>query len=40
MLEQRPLTAGEMLRVSGVGDSKLERFGDAFLAVTREYEYS
>jgi len=40
MLEQRPLTASEMLRVSGVGDSKLERFGDAFLAVIREYEYS
>jgi ATP-dependent DNA helicase RecQ len=39
MLEQRPLTPGEMLGISGVGDSKLERFGDAFLAVIREYEY-
>jgi len=39
MLEQRPLTPGEMLGISGVGDSKLERFGDAFLAVIREYGY-
>lgn len=40
MLEQRPLTPSEMLNISGVGDSKLERFGDEFLEVIREYEYA
>lgn len=40
MLEQRPLTSSEMLSISGVGDSKLERFGDEFLEVIREYEYA
>ena len=40
MLEQRPLTPGEMLDISGVGDSKLERFGNEFLEVIREHEYA
>ena len=40
MLEQRPLTPSEMLNISGVGDSKLERFGDEFLEVIREHEYA
>lgn len=40
MLEQRPLTPNEMLNISGVGDSKLERFGDEFLEVIREHEYA
>lgn len=40
MLEHRPLTPSELLALSGVGDSKLERFGDEFLAVIREYEYA
>ncbi len=40
MLEQRPLTPSEMLNISGVGDSKLERFGEEFLEVIREHEYA
>ncbi len=40
MLERRPLTERELLQVNGVGDSKLERFGEAFLAVIRDYEYA
>lgn len=39
MLERRPLTERELLLINGVGDSKLERFGEAFLAVIRDYEY-
>src|SRR5690606_262511 len=35
MLERRPLTARELLTITGVGDSKLQRFGEAFLAVIR-----
>ncbi|MGB1220088.1 MAG: DNA helicase RecQ [Alcanivoracaceae bacterium] len=40
MLEQRPTTASELLAVSGVGDSKLERFGADFLEVLAEAEYA
>src|SRR5690606_17058077 len=40
MLERRPLNARELLLINGVGDSKLQRFGDAFIAVIREYEYA
>jgi ATP-dependent DNA helicase RecQ len=40
MLQRRPLNARELLMVNGVGDSKLERFGEEFLAVIREYEYA
>lgn len=40
MLERRPLNGRELLMITGVGDSKLQRFGDAFLAVIREYEYT
>ncbi|MFM7273263.1 MAG: DNA helicase RecQ, partial [Gammaproteobacteria bacterium] len=36
MLAERPRNAGELRAVSGVGDSKLERYGEAFLAVLRE----
>jgi len=31
MVSRKPKTREEMLEVSGVGPSKLERFGDAFL---------
>ena len=31
----RPATAGAMREIHGVGDAKLERFGDAFLEVIR-----
>ena len=32
-----PISGAAMLRVSGVGPAKLERYGDKFLAVIREY---
>ncbi|MFA0811764.1 DNA helicase RecQ [Microbulbifer epialgicus] len=37
MIKAHPQTRNELLAVSGVGDSKLERFGDAFLAVLRDF---
>ncbi|GAB2882909.1 DNA helicase RecQ [Microbulbifer echini] len=37
MVKAHPQTRSELLAVSGVGDSKLERFGDTFLAVLREF---
>lgn len=40
MLLHRPLTDVELLRINGVGDRKLEAFGDAFLDVIREFEYA
>jgi ATP-dependent DNA helicase RecQ len=39
MLEFRPITESELLSITGVGQSKLERFGDEFLEVIREVEY-
>ena len=39
MLAQRPTTPSALLSVSGVGDVKLERFGEEFLTVIREFEY-
>jgi len=39
MLEFRPTTESELLSITGVGQSKLERFGDEFLEVIREVEY-
>jgi ATP-dependent DNA helicase RecQ len=36
MLADRPQNARELRAVSGVGDSKLERYGEAFLAVLRD----
>ncbi|MBB3060863.1 DNA helicase RecQ [Microbulbifer rhizosphaerae] len=38
MASAKPQTPEELLAISGVGDSKLERFGDAFLAVLQEYQ--
>jgi len=40
MLEFRPTTESELLSITGVGQSKLERFGDEFLEVIREAEYT
>ena len=37
MVEHMPLSLSEMRRVPGIGDSKLERYGDEFLAVIREF---
>ncbi|WOX06111.1 DNA helicase RecQ [Microbulbifer pacificus] len=42
MLSARPRNAAEMLAISGIGDSKLAKFGEPFLALLREFdaEYS
>ncbi|AOS97533.1 ATP-dependent DNA helicase RecQ [Microbulbifer aggregans] len=37
MLAAKPQTEEALLSISGVGDSKLQRFGDAFLAVLRDF---
>ncbi len=39
MLEFRPLTTEQLRSITGVGESKLKRFGDDFLAVIRAAEY-
>lgn len=39
ILENRPRNLKELSRLSGIGDSKLERYGDAFLAVVAKYEH-
>ncbi|MCG7533006.1 DNA helicase RecQ [Psychrobium sp. MM17-31] len=39
MAEQQPQTPFELLRVNGVGERKLEKFGDEFLALIREYQF-
>ena len=36
MLTKRPKTASEMLGISGVGQTKLDRYGERFLAVLRD----
>lgn len=40
MVHQRPVTERTFLKLNGVGDSKLERFGDAFMDVIRNHEYA
>ena len=40
MLERRPTSPANLLLITGVGDSKLKRFGDEFLAVIRASEYA
>lgn len=37
MAVKRPRTRREMLRVDGVGEGKMDRYGDQFLRVIREY---
>ena len=36
MVSRRPTNERELLRVPGVGEAKLERYGSAFLRVLRE----
>jgi ATP-dependent DNA helicase RecQ len=36
MAARRPATYADLLEVSGVGKAKLERYGDAFLALIAE----
>lgn len=40
MLLHRPLNDMEMLSINGVGDKKLERYGEEFLDILREFEYN
>lgn len=40
MVIKRPMNDEEFLCVNGVGDKKLEKYGEIFLDVLREYEYS
>ncbi|WP_241146754.1 DNA helicase RecQ [Amnimonas aquatica] len=37
MIEHMPLSLREMRQIGGIGDSKLERYGDDFLAVIRDH---
>jgi len=37
MAATRPGSLGELGRIGGVGTRKLETYGDAFLAVIRQY---
>lgn len=39
MVQKRPTTKQTMLTITGVGDSKLERFGKDFIDVILEHEY-
>ena len=39
MVERRPMKDNELLSVTGVGETKLERFGADFLDIIREHEY-
>lgn len=39
MLIHRPLSSAELIKVNGVGDKKLEQFGDIFLDIIRNHEY-
>ncbi len=39
MLEFRPLSQEQLRTITGVGESKLKRYGEDFLAVLREAEY-
>ena len=40
MAKRKPTTTVEMAQVHGVGESKLARYGDAFLEVIREHRRS
>jgi ATP-dependent DNA helicase RecQ len=40
MLEKRPTSREKLRTISGVGDTKLKRFGDEFLEVIRASEYA
>ena len=40
MLEVRPKNTQQLMQVSGVGDAKAQKYGQEFLDVLRNYEYS
>jgi len=37
IMAHRPRDADELLGINGVGQAKLERYGEAFLAIVRQY---
>ena len=37
MAAQRPATTAELLEISGVGEKRAFRYGEAFLSVIREF---
>jgi ATP-dependent DNA helicase RecQ len=37
MAERRPLTVSQFAELPGVGQAKLARYGDQFIAVVREF---
>ena len=39
MAKRKPTTMPEMAEVHGVGESKLKRYGEAFLEVIREHQH-
>src|SRR5690554_1130267 len=39
LMAQHPLRLEDLLDVYGIGEAKLERFGDAFLAVLKDFEH-
>lgn len=39
MAEERPLTTQELMRINGVGDKKLSKYGADFLEVIHQHEY-
>ena len=40
MVEQHPTSLGSLAQVSGVGKAKLERYGDAFVELLRQFDPS
>ncbi len=40
MAESRPMSRQALLGISGVGDTKLDKYGSAFLDVLRDFEYT
>ncbi len=38
ILETKPLTAKELLKINGIGDRKLEQYGEHFLGVIKNFE--
>ncbi len=39
MIEKRPTSDIEFLAISGIGNAKLERFGQAFMGILQDFEY-
>jgi ATP-dependent DNA helicase RecQ len=37
MMESMPTTSSELLAITGIGESKLEKYGDEFLGIVRRH---